>query len=161
MRNTYLILSALLALVIAMSTVGSASAQMGNPSKPPHGGGMTGGGMMGGSSGGMMGTGGALRTYMIDVFAQAIGMSSSDMQARLNAGETMWQVARSLGLSDKEILAAMSSAHDKALEQAVKDGIITADQAKWMDEHMDQMFSTGSASCHGANSGSMMNWQPR
>src|SRR5512138_2487044 len=103
MNRTRLIIAAMLALVLAVSAFGSGYAQTGNPPKP-RGGGMMGGSghmdgnMMNGSqmtgghmngspmngspmNGGMMGANGAMRTYMLQAFAEAIGITEADFQA--------------------------------------------------------------------------------
>lgn len=37
----------------------------------------------------------------------------------------------------------MLNNHKQMVQQAVDNGIMTADQADWMNEHMQQMFKTG------------------
>ncbi len=33
--------------------------------------------------------------------------------------------------------------HDEMLKQAVADGVLTQQQADWMDQHMEQMWQNG------------------
>lgn len=119
-------------------------------------------GMMGGRGGygmmgscyGMMGSGyGAMHAYMLPAFAEALGISPEELQSRLDGGETMWDVARAQGLSDEEVYQVMEAAHSQAIEQAVEAGVLTQEQAGWMDGHMEQMHGEGFApgSCHGSN----------
>ena len=108
--------------------------------------------MMGGY--GMMSGGyGPMHEYMVPAFADALGITPEELQSRLDDGETMWDVARAQGLSDEEVYEVMEAAHSKALEQAVEAGVLTQEQADWMDEHMDQMHgeSFTSGGCHGSN----------
>jgi hypothetical protein len=100
-------------------------------------------GMMGGY--GMMGNYGygPMHTYMVEGLAEALNLKPADLEKRLEAGETPWQIAQSQGLSDDQIQQAMLEAHDKALEAAVKAGFLTQQQADWMDQHMEQMWGGG------------------
>jgi hypothetical protein len=101
------------------------------------------GGMMGGR-GGMMGAyGGQMHTYMVDALAEQLGMTSADLQARIDKGETPYQVMQSYGKTDQEIGDIMNKVHDQALDAAVKAGALTQEQADWMDQHHEQMFENG------------------
>jgi glycosyltransferase A (GT-A) superfamily protein (DUF2064 family) len=92
---------------------------------------------------------------MVNAFAEAIGLTSEEVQSRLQAGETMWQIAESQGFSDEEIADLMLAAREAALAQAVSDGVITQEQADLMLERMQQMHANGfgPGSCHGAGPG--------
>ncbi len=98
-------------------------------------------GMMGGH--GLMGCDGEegpMHDAMVAALAQALDLTPEELEARHDAGETMWQIAESEGLNADEIQDLMLSAHDSALEDAVADGQLTEEQASWMDTHMDQMW---------------------
>lgn len=159
MKTKMFVIAAVLALVAILGVSGYAFAQT---STPPNGypgmmggrGGMMdgNGGMMGGNGGMMAGYGshGPMHEYMVQALAEKLGLSVEDLQARIDAGETMWGIAQAGGLSDAEIAILMQQAHDQALEAAVAAGAITQQQADWMDSHMDQMFSNGgTGGCHG------------
>ena len=106
----------------------------------PNGYGQT---MMGGRGLGMMGwTGqeGPMHETMIAVFAEALGLSVDEIEARHDAGETLWDIAIAEGLSPEEIQELMFSSHDAALQEAVEAGWLTPEQAEWMDGHMNQMW---------------------
>ena len=93
---------------------------------------------------GMMGWNGEygpMHEAMVAVIADALDITPEEIEARHDAGETMWQIAEAEGLSAEEIQALMFSAHDFALEDAVADGWMTEEQAEWMDAHMNQMWS--------------------
>jgi hypothetical protein len=102
-----------------------------------------GGGMRGGRSGAMnnggMGAGGfaaaddgILHDAMIAVYAEKLGISVDDLNARMEAGETMAQIAYAEGLTADEFTALMADTRSQALEQAVADGTLTQEQADWM-----------------------------
>jgi hypothetical protein len=168
MKNKWLIVGisivALLALAFGgLVWAGTAYAQTQNPPAPGYRG-MMGGygtqdgryggyGMMGGF--GMMGAGGygPMHDDMVDALAEALNLSPEEIQSRIEAGETPWQIAQAQGLSDEEIQQLMLEAHDKALEAAVEAGTLTQEQADWMDQHMESMWSAdgaGFGGCHGS-----------
>jgi predicted lipid-binding transport protein (Tim44 family) len=105
------------------------------------------GGMMGGS-GGMMGRYfgdgyGPMHQYMIEALAEALGLTPEELQERINNGETPYQIAEGKGLSEEEVSTLFEEAHDKALDKAVEAGLITQEQADWMDQHHEQMWQNG------------------
>lgn len=124
-----------------------------------YGHGMMGGygyGMMGGFGYGMMGYGYgfSMHEYMIEELADALGFTTDEINERIQAGETPWQIALEEGLTEEQIQELMEDAHDQALQAAVEDGEITQEQADWMDEHMEDMWSgdyRGFGPCHGVN----------
>lgn len=173
MKKFMLIAAVLAVALIVLSAAGLAYAQSQTPTAPNRGygagmmggagsgriagGRIAGGGMMGGR--GMMANGsfGPMHTYMIQALADKLGLTVEDLQARLDKGETPYQVAQSQGLTDEQITALMQQAHDAALEAAVAAGAITQEQADWMDSHMEQMWQNGGAGfgpCHGGAAGS-------
>lgn len=132
---------------------GTAYAQGQNPPFPgqPYG-------MMGGQYGGygMMGSWdyGPMHEYMVSALADALNLSPEEIQNRINNGETPWEIAQEQGLSEEQIQQAMLDAHDKALDQAVEAGLLSQEQADWMDQHMESMWSGdfgGFGGCHGPN----------
>ncbi len=72
---------------------------------------------------------GVLQTYIQQAWAEALGLSPEELAARLDAGETIGDIARSLGYTADELWALMSEVRAAAVEQALADGVITADQA--------------------------------
>ena len=158
MKNIMLVLAGALIGVVALGVVGFAYAQVQNPpdEQLPQG---YGPGMMGRLGRGMMGAYGPammrdgnygpMHTYMVDSFAAALGLTSEELQAKIEAGETMWQVAQDQGLTDEEISVLMLTARTEALQKAVDAGALTQEQADWMNTHMQQS-GMGSGFCHGA-----------
>ena len=126
-------------------------------------GGMMRGGNWGGR-GGMMnfaadGEYGPMHDSMMAAFAEAFGLTADEVEARHDAGETMWQIAESQGYSLEDFNALMLSARSTALEQAVADGLVTQEQADWMQSRWDAMqangFGTGTCLGGGQNGGMM------
>jgi hypothetical protein len=163
-----LLLPTLLIAVLTLALAGMASAQAPNPPQPESPEGYYGRGMMGGWSGrgsGMWGRGlrpgeaadtgdyGPMHDQMIETFAQAFDLSVEELEERLIAGESMWNIAEGSGLSFEQFRDLMLEARNKALSQAVTDGLISQEHFQWMQSRMSQMWSgeyqPGFASCHG------------
>jgi hypothetical protein len=79
--------------------------------------------------GGMGGTGdGVLHDYITSALADALGISADDFIARRTAGETLVEIAASLGIDTSSLPDLLQSAHQAALDKALADGVITQDQ---------------------------------
>jgi len=117
MKKTILIVGLIVA-ALAVFGVGVAFAQ----GPAPYGG-----------NGSMMQNGGGyLHTYMATAFAEKLGLSVDDVNARLAAGETMYDIAIANGLTTEDLPALMVDVRTVALDAAVKDGVVTQAQADWM-----------------------------
>ncbi len=95
--------------------------------------------MMGGRGGKMGYQGnneqeGVLHEKMVAAFAEKLGMSASDLEARLDKGETMYQVTESKEFTSEQFTTMMTEVRSQVLDQAVKDGTITQEQADWMKQ---------------------------
>jgi hypothetical protein len=129
-------------LAVALGTAGHVYAQA------PVPGSGTGGGMMGGR-GGRMGNQaagaqtGPLHDEMVSAFAQKLGISVDELNARLAKGETMAQIAYSKGLTADKFTTLMTEARAQAIDEAVKNGELTQAQADWMKSRGAGMMGTG------------------
>lgn len=160
MKKSILLITVGLTVIAALAFAGLVYAQDATPATPntPWGGrgsgmmggagntagiGMMGGqGMMGGSRGAARGTGtGPMHTYMVEAYAQALGLTVEDVQAEFEAGKTMWQIAADQGLSDEEVQGVMITARTAALNAMVVDGVLTQEQADLMLQRMNTMMS--------------------
>lgn len=121
MKKIILILVVLGILTFSLGSVGSAHAQDINPPQP---------------RGPMMSGTGILHSYMIAAMAKSLNMNATDFEARVQSGETFYQIALSKGFKAEEIPSLMQSAHTEAINKAVADGVITQEQADWMLQHM-------------------------
>jgi hypothetical protein len=145
------VLGLVLIAAIALTT-GIAFAQ--TPTQQGYGG--YGSGMMGGRGAhGMMGFGGPvdgsygpMHEFILTTFAEAFGLTPEALQIRLDAGETMWQVAESQGYDLEAFRSLMLEARADALQQAVEDGTITQEQADWMSQRMGSR-GYGNGACDG------------
>ena len=137
--TAFVLVATLVAVLMSASFV---FAQSNNPVNPQTAGSSYGnGGMRGGRGAGMMGTGaaaavddGILHDAMIAVYAEELGISVADLNARLEAGETMGQIAYAQGLTVDEFTALMADARSQAIDQAVAAGTLTQEQADWLQQ---------------------------
>jgi hypothetical protein len=86
----------------------------------------------GGGRGAMSNSEGRLHDFIIKAYADALGLTTEALEARLDNGETAYQIAFSQGIAADQIPAVLAEARLKALESAVAAGVITSDQAAWM-----------------------------
>jgi hypothetical protein len=129
-----LVIVAVAALVLG--SVGVAYAQ--SPTQSPG----TGTGYMGGrgSRNGLSGVNsnagdGILHDYTIAAYAEKLSIPVADLEARLDNGETMAQIAISTGLTLDQFRTLMVEVRTQAIEQALNDGVLTQAQADWMSQH--------------------------
>ena len=136
-----------------------ASAQSRQPNAGGYGPGMMDGGWTDGGRGGrgMMGGGygmmggydddgegyGPMHDYMLQGFAGAFGLTVEELQAKLDAGETMYSIAEAQGMTLEQFRELMIQVRTDALNQMVAEGVITQAQADWMLDHMSQMWQGG------------------
>ena len=127
------------ALVVAFMTTGQVFAQGNEPPQPerPYGG----NGFARGMANGRGGAGaysaageGILHDGMIAVYAQGLGISVDELNARLAQNETMGQIAAAAGLTAEQFRTLMTEARTQAVDQAVIDGTLTQEQAEWMKQ---------------------------
>jgi len=83
---------------------------------------------------------GPMHDSMVAAFSDALGLSIDEIEARIKAGETMWDIAESEGLSSEDVRALMESYHDGHYAEAVENGWMTPEQAELMEDHMAQMW---------------------
>jgi hypothetical protein len=143
-------------LVVALLSTANVFAQ-GTPPTPPTPGTGYGRGMMGGQGAGM-GTGvaagdGILHDKMISVYAQKLGISVDDLNARLAKGETMAQIASTKGLTAEQFTSLMTNARTQAIDQAVKDGTLSQAQSDWMKQRGNGGGMMGGNAGRGAGRG--------
>lgn len=151
-------------LVLGVSSVAFAqTAQPPQPAQPGYAGmGMMGGGF---ARGGMMRAGGfgPIHTYMVESLASKLGLTVDEINSRLGNGETMLQIAQSTGLDADKLAEVLDAAHDEALEKAVAAGVLTQEQADWMEQRMNGANGAyGAGGCLGGSNrgaGRGFRWQ--
>ncbi|OGN75719.1 MAG: hypothetical protein A2X25_02840 [Chloroflexi bacterium GWB2_49_20] len=167
MKKTVTALLIVAVVAIALSTAGLAYAQAPTPQAPVTGSGY-GYGMNGNARmhSGIMGQNvvsgtqdGVLHDVMIAAFAEQLGISVEDLNARLDAGETVADVAFSKGLTVDEFRTLMTDARSQAIDQALLDGTLTQEQADRMNQRGGgQMMGAGAGrGARGAGQGQFSN----
>jgi hypothetical protein len=112
------------------------------------------GGMMQGygyGPGGMMGRRGLdvvrgegpMHEYMLSAFAEAVDLTTQEVETRLEAGETFKEIALAQGIAEADLPDLLVQVHTTALNAAVTDGLITQAQADLMLEHMNNYMGQG------------------
>lgn len=86
---------------------------------------------------------GWMSEYMHAGFASALGISEEDFTARIEAGETFFEIAVDLGFEQEEISDLFRQARLEALDLAYADGALTDDQYAFMAERMESGFGPG------------------
>jgi hypothetical protein len=131
MKKTILIVS----LVVALAALGVGVAFAQGPA--PY----AGNGLM------LQSGGGYLHTYMVSALAEKLGLKVEDINARLTAGETMYDIAIADGVKAEDFPALMLEVRSSALSAAVKDGVITQAQADWMNTRGFGRGGYGTGNC--------------
>ena len=75
---------------------------------------------------------GTLHTYLVAAFAEKLSLSVDDVNARLTAGESMYDIAIAEGVTAEEFPTLMTEVRSNALDGAVKANVISQEQADWM-----------------------------
>lgn len=122
-------------LAISLTVVGFAAAQTPNPPRPFNpGAGGYGRGVMGAGYGVMAQNvnNTVMHDAMFDSLAKALGLSRSDLDARVAKGETPAQIASAKGLSAADFNKIWTEARKAGTDAAVAKGLITKEQSEWM-----------------------------
>ncbi|MEA3349717.1 MAG: hypothetical protein U9Q82_03765 [Chloroflexota bacterium] len=138
MKKIFMIVAVVSVVALALGAAGYASAQGNVPPQP-------------GSA-----KNGALQAYIQPAIAEAFSLTVDELNALHDSGTTIQQYAEEQGMSAEEIQAAMQTAFASATNAAVADGVITQEQADFMQDRMAQRskdgFGPGSAGCDGNGS---------
>jgi hypothetical protein len=90
---------------------------------------------------------GPLHTYMVTAFAEKLGLTVDDVNARLAAGETLYDISIANGVKAEDFPALMIEVRSQALSAAVKAGVITQEQADWMSSRGFGRGGYGAGNC--------------
>ena len=136
MKKLVVTLMVVAVVVFGLSAVGVAYAQSPTQTPGPGTGRMSGRGSQNGLGGANTPVGeGILHDYMIAAYAKALDIPVADLEARLDNGETMSQIALSTGMTLDEFRTLMVEVRIRAIDQALSDGVLTQAQADWLKLH--------------------------
>lgn len=138
MKKTILIV-ALVVAALAVFGVGVVFAQDTTPAFAGHG--------------PMMNGEGPMHTFMVTEFAKKLGLNVNDVNTRLTAGETMYDIALSAGVTAEEYPTVMTEVRTNALNAAVAANVITQEQADWMQSRGYGQGGMGTGNCTGMGQG--------
>ena len=142
MKKTMLIVGLVVAALVILG-VGVAFAQGPTP-------------YTGGYGPGMMGNGGGwMHDYVEQALAAKLGLTEEQVEDQLAAGKPMYQIALDNGIKQEDLTTFMGEVHKEAFAKAVKDGVVTQEQADWMLARM-QSRGYGIGNCpmqNGAGAG--------
>ena len=82
---------------------------------------------------------GILEDLMHEYLAEAIGMTSEELDKSLETGETFSEIALGLGSDPAEISSMIVNARADAMAQAVVDGLISQIQVDWLASRGNQI----------------------
>ncbi len=135
MKKTLFAFAFFATLIVALVTTGAVSAQGNSPTTPqtPGTGYGRGGMMVGRGVGTPINLEGILHDTLVTIYAQELGLSVDEINTRLDSGETLAEIASAAGLTPEQISALISDARAQAIEQAVSDGLLTQEQADWLN----------------------------
>ena len=137
MKKTILIVALLTIITVTLGMV-SVRAVFAQDATPPFAG-----------HGPMMqnGTSGPLHTFMAIEFAKKLDLNVNDVNTRLTAGETMYDIALSAGVTAEEFPAIMTEVRANAVDAAVEANVITQEQADWMNSRGGMMGAGYDGDC--------------
>ena len=75
---------------------------------------------------------GLLDEFIHNNLAEFLGISTSELEERVDNGETLMDIALSLGFSSDAVDEMMASARADALDQALVDGLLSQAQVDWL-----------------------------
>lgn len=146
MKKLALSLIVVAIFAIAFGTISSVYAQTETPGTPFNGNENrvgANGRFARGNRGGRLGTSGQMDGFMhdeiISVYAEKLGLAVEVLNERLEAGESMADIALSTGLTLEEFRALMIEVRGLALDKAVQNGELTQEQAEWMKSRGSRM----------------------
>jgi hypothetical protein len=136
-------------VLVALGTTGLVSAKSLQSQGSPAGNGSSnatmGSGRMGEGYGVFAEEDGLIHDEMIAIYAEKLGISVEDLQTRLDAGETMADIAVSEGLTLTEFHTLQDEVRAEAIALAVDEGTLTQEQADWMTSHTTGLRSGGNS----------------
>jgi len=86
---------------------------------------------------------GPLHDYVEQALADKLGLTEEQVEDQLDAGIPMYQIALDNGIEQEDLADFMTEVHKTAFANAVKDGVITQQQADWMLQRMQNRYQNG------------------
>jgi len=78
--------------------------------------------------------------WVSDAVTKLLGMTQEQIYTERQAGKTLAAIAKEKGITDQQLIDAMTAGQKQVIEQAVKDGRLTQAQSDWMLGRMKAMM---------------------
>lgn len=123
------IIAVALVIVLSVVGIGAVLAQSDTPETPNCPNCLAGQGGFAGS--------GWMHEYMHRALAEAVGISEEDLESRMAAGQTLYDIADDLGLNLDALSELHYQARLRAVELAYEDGALTNEQYQYFQERIE------------------------
>ncbi len=90
---------------------------------------------------------GWMHDYVEQALASRLGLTEEQIEDQFAAGKTMYQIALDNGVKEADVVTFMNDVHKEAFANAVKDGVMTQEQADWMLQRMQNRGGYGTGNC--------------
>ena len=88
-----------------------------------------------------------MHDYVEQALAAKLGLTEQQVEDQLAVGKPMYQIALDNGIKQEALTDFMNGIHKDAFSAAVKDGVVTQEQADWMLQHMQSRGGYGIGNC--------------
>lgn len=75
---------------------------------------------------------------MVDTISKLLGIDRTEVIEERQAGKSMVDIAKTKGVDEKKLVNTVVEERKAVLDQRVKDGLITKEQAQYCTENMEQ-----------------------
>jgi hypothetical protein len=134
----------LIVALLAVGIVGSVAAQSPTPEYPGGGFGPGMRGSMGGYGYTADGETNPMHDTMITAFAEKLGLSVDEINAAIEDGNTVYDLASEAGIAAEDFYGIMLETRQAAIAEGVAQGYFTQEQADWMSQRQQ---GHGSGAC--------------
>lgn len=91
---------------------------------------------------GMGAAAGRLQGSMIDVISDLLGMDRTQLIQERQAGKSMVDIAKTKGVDEQKLVDTIMDQRKAFIDQRLKDGQITEEQAQYCEDNMEQRIKT-------------------
>jgi hypothetical protein len=86
---------------------------------------------------------GPVHDYLVAQVAELLDLTVEEVDGQLAQGNTLVEIAGAQGIAAEDVPELLSEAWTGALAAAVEDGVLTQEQADWMEEHPAMLHMFG------------------
>jgi len=90
---------------------------------------------------------GWMHDYIEQALAAKLGLTEEQVEEQFAAGNSIYQIALNNGIEQEDLTAFMNDVHKEAFANAVKDEVMTQEQADWMLQRMQNLGVNGTGNC--------------